>query len=70
MLLFKCFRFSEVMNQMFLTVRGAVQGTLRATLGVASALIQVVLRPGWGASLEMPPPPPTHTPRVFSSVLI
>ena len=48
MLLFKCFRFSEVMNQMFLTVRGAVQGTFRATLGVASAFVQVVLRPRWG----------------------
>ena len=69
MLLFKCFRFSEVMNQMFLTVRGAVQGTFRATLGVASAFVQVVLRPGWGA-WRCPPPPHTHTPRVFSSVLI
>ena len=66
MLLFKCFRFSEVMNQMFLTVRGAVQGTFRATLGVASAFVQVVLRPGWGAWRS----PPTHTPRVFSSVFI
>ena len=26
MLLYKCFRFSEVMDQVFLTVRGAVQG--------------------------------------------
>ena len=60
MLLFKCFRFSEVMNQMFLTVRGAVQGTFRATLGVASAFVQVVLRPGWGAwrCPPLPPPPP------------
>ena len=58
--LFKCFRFSEVMNQMFLTVRGAVQGTFRATLGVASAIVQVVLRPGWGA-WRCPPPPHTHT---------
>ena len=60
MLLFKCFRFSEVMNQMFLTVRGAVQGTFRATLGVASAFVQVVLRPGWGA-WRCPPPSYTHT---------
>ena len=68
MLLFTCFRFSEVMDQMFLTVRGAVQGTFRATLGVASAFVQVV------GSLEMPPPPPphthTHTSGFFSSVLI
>ena len=63
MLLFKCFRFSEVLNQMFLTVRGVVQGTFRATLGVASAFVQVVLRPGWGA--WRCPPPHTHTPRVF-----
>ena len=68
MLLFKCFRFSEVMNQMFLKVRGAVQGTFRATLGVASAFVQVVLRPGWGA--WRCPHTHTHTPRVFSSVLI
>ena len=70
MLLFKCFRFSEVMNQMFLTGRGAVQGTFRATFGVASAFVQVVLRPGWGAWRCPPPPPHTHTPRFFSSVLI
>ena len=61
MLLYKCFRFSEVMDQMFLTVRGAVQGSFRDTLGVASVFVLVVL------SLEMSPPP-THTP--FSSVLI
>ena len=29
MLLYKCFRFSEVMHQMFITVRGAVQGSFR-----------------------------------------
>ena len=44
-----CFRFSEVMDQKFLTVRGAVQGSFRATLGVASVFVHVVLRPGWGA---------------------
>ena len=44
-----CFRFSEVMDQMFLTVRGDVQGSFRATLGVASVFVHVVLRPGWGA---------------------
>ena len=31
MLLYKCFRFSEVMDQMFLSVRNAVQGSFRAT---------------------------------------
>ena len=61
MLLFKCFRFSEVMDQMFLTVRGAVKGTFKATLVVASAFVQVVLRPGWGGWRCPPPPPPTHT---------
>ena len=49
MQLYKCFRFSEVMDQMFLTVRGAVQGSFRATLGVASVFVHAVLRPGWGA---------------------
>ena len=47
MLLYVCFRFSEVMDQMFLTVRGVVQGSFMATLGVASAVfVHVVLRPG------------------------
>ena len=46
MLLYSCFRFSEVMGQMFLTVRGAVQGSFWATLGVASVFVHVVLRPG------------------------
>ena len=67
MLLFKCFRSSEVMNQMFLTVRGAVQGTFRATLGVASAFVQVVLRPGWGA-WRCPPHTHTHTSGFFFGV--
>ena len=49
MLLYTCFRFSEVMYQMFLTVRGAVQVSFKATLGVASVFVHVVLRPGWGA---------------------
>ena len=31
MLLCNCFRFSEVMDQMFLSVRDAVQGSFRAT---------------------------------------
>ena len=64
MLLYTCFRFSEVMFQMFLTVQGAVQGSFRATLGVASVFVHVVLRPGWGA-WRCPPPPPT--PRCFFS---
>ena len=49
MLLYTCFRFSEVMDQMFLTVRGAVQDSFRATLGVASVFVHFVLRPVWGA---------------------
>ena len=60
MLLYERFRFSEViMDQMFLTVRGAVQGFFRATLGLASVFVHVVLRPGWKA--WRCPPPPTHT---------
>ena len=43
------FSFSEVMDQMFLTVRGVVQGSFMATLGVASVFVHVVLRPGWRA---------------------
>ena len=66
MLLYKCFRFSEVMEQMFLTVRGAVQGSFRVTLGVASVFVHVLLRPGWGAWRCFHPTPP----RFFSSVLI
>ena len=42
MLLYTCFRFSEVMDQMLLTVRGAVQGSFRAALGVASVFVRVV----------------------------
>ena len=49
MLLYVCFRFSEVMDQMFLTVRGVVQGSFMATLGVASVFVHVVLRSGWRA---------------------
>ena len=46
MLLCVCFRFSEIMDQMFLTVRGVVQGSFMATLGVASVFVHKVLRPG------------------------
>ena len=67
MLLYKCFRFSEIMDQMFLTGRFGVQGSFRATLGVASVLIHDILRPGWGA-WRCPPTLPS-SPRFFSSVL-
>ena len=49
MLLYKGFRFSKAMDQIFLTVRGVLQGSFRATLGVASVFVHIVLRPGWGA---------------------
>ena len=49
MLRYVCFRFSEVMDQMFLTVLGVVQGSFMATLGVASVFVHVVLRLKWRA---------------------
>ena len=55
MLLFNCFRSSEVIDQMFLTVGGAMQCLFKSTLGVASVFDHVVLRPGWGA-WRFPPP--------------
>ena len=58
MLLYKCFRFSEIMDQMFVTGRGGVQGSFRATLGVASVFIHDILRPGWGAWRCPPSPSP------------
>ena len=67
MLLYKCFRFSEVMEQMFLKVRGAVQGYFRATLGVASVFVHVLLRSGWGTWRCFHPTPPRVS---ASSVLI
>ena len=51
--------FPEVMDQMFLTVLGAVQSSFKATLGVASVFVHVVLRPGRGA-WRCPPPPHHH----------
>ena len=63
-LLNKCFRFSEVMDQIVLTVRGAVQAYFRATFSVASVFVRVVLRPGLGAWRC---PPPTSE---FSLVLL
>ena len=49
MFLYVCFRFSKVMDQIFLTVLGVVQDSFMATLGVASVFVHVVLRPGWRA---------------------
>ena len=49
MLLYKCFRFSEVMDQTFLTVRCVVQGSFRAKLCAAPVFVHVALRQGWGA---------------------
>ena len=49
MLLYVFFRFSEVMDQMFLTVRGVVHGSFMAALGIASVFVHVVLRQGWRA---------------------
>ena len=43
------FVFSEIMDQMFLTGRGGVQDSFRATLGVAFVFIHDILRPEWGA---------------------
>ena len=60
MLLYVCFRFSEVMDQMFLTARGVVQGSFMATLGVASDQD--------GELEDVPPPsrpPPPPQPRFF-----
>ena len=44
MILYKGFRFSEVIDQKFLTIRGALQGSFRATFGVASVFVHVVSR--------------------------
>ena len=43
------FSFFRSHDQMFLTVRVAVQGSFRATFGVASVCVHVFLRTGWGA---------------------
>ena len=42
--LYKCFRFSKVMDQMFLEVRVAVQDSFKAMLGVASRSVFVMFR--------------------------
>ena len=67
MLLYIFFRFSEDMDQMFLTVQGALQGSFRATLCVASVFVHVVLRNQDGELGDVFPYPPTpiHTPRVL-----
>ena len=64
MLLYVCFRFSEVMDQMFLTVRGVVQGSFMATLGVPPSLFM------WsydqdGELEDVPHPPPSPPPPRF-----
>ena len=57
MLLYVCFRFSEVMDQMFLTVRGVVQGSF---MEIPSLFMWSYHQDG---ELEdVPPPPP---PRFF-----
>ena len=56
MLLYKCFHFSDVTDQMFLTVGGAMHGSFRAMLGVASVFVHVISRPGWRAC-RCPCPP-------------
>ena len=62
----ECFYINVVMEQMFLTVRGDVQGSFRVTLGVSPVFVHVLLRPGWGAWRCFHRTPP----RFFSSVLI
>ena len=52
MLLYKHFCFSEVMDQIFLTARGAVQGSFRAT---HSSLCLCSCRLTWGAWRCFPP---------------
>ena len=47
MILYKCIRFSEAIDQMFRTTRGAAQGSFRATFDVASVFVR--LTTGWGA---------------------
>ena len=69
------FSFFRSHDQMFLTVRGAVQGSLKATLGVDSFFVHVFLQTVWGAwrcppAPPPPPPQPPQPPRGFSSVLI
>ena len=64
MLLYKCFRFFRSHGSDVSHGPGAVQGSFRATLGVAAVFVHVVLRPGWGA-WRCPPPPPPHTHTFF-----
>ena len=69
MLLYACFRFSEAMDQLFLTVLSAMQGSFRAMLGVASIFVNVLLRPGWGTR-RCPLPHHHHICFFFPSVLL
>ena len=57
MFLYKCFRFSEVIVQMFITVRRAVQGSFRA---LPPSLFMSSYDQD-GELGEPPPPPHTHT---------
>ena len=47
MILYKCIRFSEAIDQMFCTTPGAAQGSFRATFAVASVFVR--LTTGWEA---------------------
>ena len=50
--LYKCFRFSKAMDQMFLEVRVAVQDSFKATLGVTSVFVMFPSHPlGYFSSL-------------------
>ena len=52
------------MYQMFLTVRGAVQGSFRTALGVASLSLFMSSYDQDGELGDVPPPPPP-TPRFY-----
>ena len=41
--LYKCFRFSKVMDHMFLKVRVAMQDSFKATVGVAARSVFVMV---------------------------
>ena len=60
MLLYACFRFSEAMDQLFLTVLSAMQGSFRAMLGVASIFVNVLLNDQDGELGDAPLPHHHH----------
>ena len=62
MLLYKYFRFCEVMDEMFLLVRGAVLVLFRATLIVVSSLFMSSYDQDGELGDVLPH---THTPRYF-----